>query len=61
MVILNAGIGVVRDSVPVVTFRTREPTTLIGSMLMIAERSVGEFTVADATLMPAPKLTVVTP
>ena len=49
------------DSVPVVTVTFRPPTVARGSMLTTAVKSVGEFTVNDAMLTPAPRFKVVTP
>ncbi len=61
VVILKALAGVVIDSAPVVTFSTRAPTVAVGSILMVAVSSVGELTATEATLIPGPRLTVVTP
>ena len=48
-------------SLPVVSVTSRVPAIAAGSMFNRAEALVDEVTVSDATVIPAPKLAVVTP
>ena len=48
-------------SPPVVSVMVRVPVAAAESMLRIAVALVTEFTVKDATVIPAPKLAVVVP
>lgn len=52
---------VVTVSAPVVTLTDRRPSVDVGSMLMLAVRSVGDETVTDVAVIPVPIFTVVTP
>ena len=51
----------VANSVPVVTVTVCEPTVAVDAMLMTAVAAVGELTVSDATVIPAPNEVVVVP
>ena len=48
-------------SVPVVRVTALEPVTAVGAMFTTAVALVAEFTVSDATVIPAPKLATVVP
>ena len=48
-------------SLPVVRVTARMPVAAVGSMLTIAVAFVGELTVSDTTVIPAPKLAAVVP
>ena len=51
----------VATSAPVVSATVRAPGAAAGSMLRIAVALVGEFTVRDATVTPAPKFAWLVP
>ena len=66
--VMTAGPGVtenafakVTTSLPVVTVKLRELRNAVGSIFRTAVVLVGEFTVNDATVIPAPKFAVVVP